>query len=138
MQEVGREQHLVDGEAADDAGICPESIGQPFTTSTEADKKRMEEHEDTHARPLTETALATPISDVGRLRVCRYSTEPPLPESRIRLSRQQSADLMGLYPPHHSLAHAIATPNTSLRSKYFVLTDRAARGWQSNSTDANA
>lgn len=95
LQEVGREQHLVDGEAADDAGICPESIGQPFTTSTEADKKRMEEYEDTHARPLTETALATPISDVGRLRVCRYSTEPPLPESRIRLSRQQSADLMG-------------------------------------------
>ncbi|NHE62810.1 hypothetical protein G9U53_00585 [Rhodococcus sp. D-46] len=73
---------------------CAESIGQPFATTTEADMSRMAEHEDTHARPLTETALATPISDVGRLLVCRYSTEPPLPESRIRLSRQQSTDLM--------------------------------------------
>lgn len=94
LHEVHREQHLVDGVSADDAGICPDSIGQPFATTTEADMNRMTEHEDTHARPLTETALATPISDVGRLRVCRYSTELSLPESRIRLSRQQSTDLM--------------------------------------------
>ena len=94
LHEISRAQHPVDGISSDDAGTCAESIGQPFATTTEADMSRMAEHEDTHARPLTETALATPISDVGRLRVCRYSTEPPLPESRIRLSRQQSTDLM--------------------------------------------
>ncbi|MFF2055901.1 hypothetical protein [Rhodococcus qingshengii] len=94
LHEISRAQHPVDGISSDDAGTCAESTGQPFATTTEADMSRMAEHEDTHARPLTETALATPISDVGRLLVCRYSTEPPLPESRIRLSRQQSTDLM--------------------------------------------
>lgn len=72
LHEIRREQHLVDGVSAEDAGVCPDSIGQPFATTTEADMNRMTEHEDTHARPLTETALTTPISDVGRLRVCRY------------------------------------------------------------------
>lgn len=94
LQEVSRDQHLVDGLSADDPGICRDSIGQPFETTTEADINRMAEYDDTRTRPLTETPLATPISDVGRLQVCRYTTDPPLPESRIRLSRQQSSDLM--------------------------------------------
>ncbi|MDI9899500.1 hypothetical protein QM716_06495 [Rhodococcus sp. IEGM 1409] len=115
LHEVSHEQHLVDGISSDDAGICPDSIGLPFETTTETDVDRMAEHDDTYIRPLTETPLTTPISDVGRLRVCRYSTEPPLPESRIRLSRQQSTDLMEVAStappagPCDLIAHHIAS-----------------------------
>ncbi|MCD2103749.1 hypothetical protein O4214_02295 [Rhodococcus erythropolis] len=94
LHEASREQHLVAGISSDDAGTCAESIGLLFETTTETDVDRMAAHDDTYIRPLTETPLTTPISDVGRLQVCRYSTEPPLPESRSRLSRQQSTDLM--------------------------------------------
>ena len=89
LHEISRAQHPVDGISSDDAGTCAESIGQPFATTTEADMSRMAEHEDTHARPLTETALATPISDVGRLRCAAIppNRRCPSPESACHASR---------------------------------------------------
>lgn len=88
LHEVGREQNLIDGIAADDPGVCPQTVPL-FSTTNGVDPQ------DERQQYREATKLATPINDVGRLQICGFvNADVPEEESRNRLTLEQSRTLM--------------------------------------------
>ncbi len=88
LHEVKREQNVVDGLAADNAGVCPQTV-PTFSVTIENNPP------DERQQYREATELATPIADVGRLQICRFANaDVPVEESRNRLTADQSRTLM--------------------------------------------
>ncbi|MDJ0363097.1 hypothetical protein [Rhodococcus sp. H29-C3] len=85
---MGRDRHVIDGIAADNPGECVQTV-LTFSTTNESDPG------DERPQYREATKLATPIDDVGRLRICRFvNGDVPVEGSRDRLTLEQSRTLM--------------------------------------------
>ena len=117
LNEIARTKEPVEGVSADNPGRCQPSYGPPFTVTSQEDVDGAAAREDQRPEFVPgQSALATPIANVGRLQVCRIESSPEgfVEESRTRLTLTDSRQLMravaesSIAPPCNEVASRIA------------------------------